>query len=215
MPNETLAYDLIKNSFIHTNIAGAEWIIPLIMIVVSLFIITRDIEEWKTLGFLVSVTLYTAGLRVHILILVGTGIIFAINSLSLTMIGNTIGAVSRSITVIGEKILKEGKIAYKTKKAITPTKPRTTSILAGMKPKDAAKLIMDTRKKVAEQSRPLTKQEKFMKPLQQYQKEKEALSKKIQEQARETRLHNIARDLAIRQGITLTEAIEYLKKKRK
>lgn len=215
MPNETLAYDLIKNSFIHTNIAGAEWIIPLIMIVVSLFIITRDIEEWKTLGFLVSVTLYTAGLRVHILILVGTGIIFAINSLSLTMIGNTIGAVSRSITIIGEKILKEGKIAYKTKKAITPTKPRTTSILAGMKPKDAAKLILDTRKKVAEQSRPLTKQEKFMKPLQQYQKEKEALSKKIQEQARETRLHNIARDLAIRQGITLTEAIEYLKKKRK
>ena len=90
-------FDFIKDAFINTNLFGADWIIPLATIFMTLLLITRDYENWKVLAFPVGTAYQIIGLHVGFIILAIAGTIFVISSGSVKVLGSI--AQHRSISM--------------------------------------------------------------------------------------------------------------------
>lgn len=86
--NITVAYDMLKGSITQVNVFGISWIIPTIIIVITLVLITRDIQKWKILTLPVSILYYLVGIKTSWVIMFAAAIIFAVESLSIQAIGN-------------------------------------------------------------------------------------------------------------------------------
>lgn len=116
--NLSIGKELIGDAFLRTEIGGFTYIVPLMVILLSLFLVTRDMNKWKTLFFPMSIAWYIVGLDVHLLILIVAGLIFAISSISLELISDIIES---SAEVIRERRLSRGE-RTKFKSLITETK---------------------------------------------------------------------------------------------
>jgi Ni/Fe-hydrogenase subunit HybB-like protein len=102
MNNYTMGFEFLKETLQHTSFLQINFIVALIFIIITLLIITRDIEKWKLLALPVSILWEIIGVPVHLLILISAGIMFAIEILSLTQIGNLAEALTKTFTKSSE-----------------------------------------------------------------------------------------------------------------
>ena len=85
-------FEFVKDAFVDMHWFGAEWVIPLMVIFMSMVLITRDKEEWKVLFFPMCVGWLIAGLRPsYVLVFLG-GVVFVVNELSLRVLGNVLSS---------------------------------------------------------------------------------------------------------------------------
>jgi len=79
----------------NTFILGVEWIIPLALAVFLMAMVTKDLEKWKVLALPIFVMERIVGLPVHYALLMGSGIMFALQVLSTQIVGNLLGATKK------------------------------------------------------------------------------------------------------------------------
>lgn len=84
---------LFSETLTNTNYLNADWLIPLILIVITLAMITRRISDWVTLSFPISIMYSALGLRVHLLILTFTAVMFAVRVLSTELLTQAVSYV--------------------------------------------------------------------------------------------------------------------------
>lgn len=72
------------------NLLGSDIILPLVISFVVMLIITRDFNKWAYLFFPTSILLFIMGLRVHLMILLISSIVFVISVISMAREGNVI-----------------------------------------------------------------------------------------------------------------------------
>lgn len=99
-----LNYTHLTTSFTDVEIFGYNWIIPTLILIITLVLITRDYKMWASLGLPMMVLLHTIGLRMHPLIFLTIGIIYAIDLISIRLIGATIEGVSEYTVDITKRI---------------------------------------------------------------------------------------------------------------
>lgn len=106
--NDTTAFEMIADTFIHTNVFGVEYIIPFVIVVMTLVLITRNIYKWSILAFPVLVGWHVIGLRNSIILYVLSGIAFVISSMSTEVIGSMATAYDDDSGILG-KIFNRNK----------------------------------------------------------------------------------------------------------
>ena len=124
--NGTTAFEEI---IANTNILGIEWIITAMIVFLTLLLITRDPNKWKTLALPVTATWYLCGLETSGVFLIIAAIIFSIESFSIDMIGELLTAKEDPIKAsirkaAGGELLRRQKKSLKTKEEgehIVPT----------------------------------------------------------------------------------------------
>lgn len=94
-------YNIINGTFggtraISTNLA-IPTIIPLTIVIVTLFIITRNTSKMKVLAFPVVIMYNIIGLKQHIITIIATALIFALETMNITGIDNLITSRIRAI----------------------------------------------------------------------------------------------------------------------
>lgn len=94
------------STFLSLNI-----ILPIGLILITTILITRDKTKWLSLFFPVSAGWYIIGVDTNMIILLGSGLAFIVDALSISTIGNIIGTIGESIRYVGSK----------TQKVIIPT----------------------------------------------------------------------------------------------
>lgn len=112
----TEGFTMIQTVFQGTRFAGIEWIIPIIVVFISLIIITRDFESWGLLAFPVCLIWNVVGFRIPLIFLIGSALFFAVTVLSLQKQGMLIET--------GYNIMKR---PFRSKKR--SDKPRKASIV--------------------------------------------------------------------------------------
>lgn len=109
---------MFKEVILGTNILGVEWIISIIIVIITLALITLNLQKWKTLALPVTVGWYIIGITPSYLWLIGTGIIFVIETLSIKVLGNTIEAITNVTKEYYQAIkhgVKKAREGYKIK----------------------------------------------------------------------------------------------------
>lgn len=104
-----LNHTLWQTTFTDTSIFGLTWLIAIPVILLTLVLITRQTEKWKTLAFPVAMIWHIAGLEVHQLLFIILGIMFVIDSISLEVLGQSLEVIKR----VGTGLMGIGKEAYK------------------------------------------------------------------------------------------------------
>lgn len=78
------------------SIAGIE-IMPILIPIISLILITRDLEKWKRMAFPIFLLWKVAGLNVPYYILLGTGFILTLSLFEKANIGELLSSISTKI----------------------------------------------------------------------------------------------------------------------
>lgn len=97
----TPSYELFKQAFTLTPINGVTWIIPMMILIITLILITRKPNHWKILALPTILMYRTIGLNFDPLSypLIGiAGILFVQESLGMEIMGNVITATSQYTT---------------------------------------------------------------------------------------------------------------------
>lgn len=77
----------------HTNIGGVSYLIGAAAVVLTILAISNDRQHMKTLAFPVALAWHAAAINQHLLLLIGTGIIFVTSVFSLQVFGNVIHSI--------------------------------------------------------------------------------------------------------------------------
>jgi hypothetical protein len=89
-------FTALTEVFTQTWTIGSQWLIPLVLVFLSMALVTRNIEKWKVLFFPMMVTLRIIGLPVHFLILSAGGILFVVELLSTQLIGKVLSPLVKA-----------------------------------------------------------------------------------------------------------------------
>lgn len=103
-------YDVISSTFLDTSILGMKWIIPALIIVITMFLITRDMNKFKVLLAPVVATWFVLGMKSNFMLalIVVALPIFAIEVLSLTSL-NPIKIIKGKERMELEKTITEAR----------------------------------------------------------------------------------------------------------
>lgn len=85
----------IKETFTHTHVFGMSWVISGIAVILTMLLITRDLQKWKTIALPTCVIITLSGLQVSVVLYIIAGIVFAIDLLSLEVSGNIMKGIQR------------------------------------------------------------------------------------------------------------------------
>lgn len=88
-------FSVFTEVFTETWTFGTEWLIPLALAIVSMALITKDIQKWKVLFFPIIVLLRIIGIPVHFLIIIIAGVLFVVEALSTQVVGDLIGTAKK------------------------------------------------------------------------------------------------------------------------
>lgn len=109
----TADWGLITNALQLSNIAGASWVVPLIIVFLIMLIITRDVEKWKIMAFPIMAGLKVVGIprdypMVWLLFIMLAGIIFVMESMAHQVLGKVLRPAYEKVQEIatGRKRLK-------------------------------------------------------------------------------------------------------------
>lgn len=100
MSLSNIEFTLFKESFQNVWIFQLDYVISLILVLLSCLLITRDYQKWKTLAFPLTVGWHVVGINQSLLIYTVLGIMFVIENLSLQLLGNVIKSVSVKVNDI-------------------------------------------------------------------------------------------------------------------
>lgn len=129
--NITLGTQTMQESLNGTNIIGTQWIIPIIIIFLTLLLITRETNRWLYLAFPVSIMWRTAQLKVHMLIIAIAGLFFVTKLIQDDIIGTLAKAIEKrppttEQRIANRELLRRAKESIKQKaEAMTPDKKWT------------------------------------------------------------------------------------------
>ena len=103
---------LWTQTFQQTTLLGVDWLVSIPIILISLALITRDMESWKSMAFVMAVAWSSVGIHVNAIILIITGIMFVIDTLSIQIITNIIGTTidkSRELFQLSDQAIERKK----------------------------------------------------------------------------------------------------------
>ena len=106
-----MTYGLFTDTFVNTHIAGVSWIAPLLVIIFSLLLITRDFDKWKLLALNVIIGWSIVGLHVSFALWIFAVILFVVEGISLQILGSMIGKVSETMSDFGRPLKRERAIS--------------------------------------------------------------------------------------------------------
>lgn len=86
-------FDLIKNAIINTHILGIDWIISIPIIIITLLIITREYNKWKTLALPVMIGWHIIGIPQSVILYLVSSMLLAVDTMSLTQLGELINNI--------------------------------------------------------------------------------------------------------------------------
>lgn len=89
----TQGFNVLRDSMNSSSIAGIDYVIPLILVFLTLVFVTRDLEEWKTLAFPILLMWGLAGIDVPLIFNALLGIQFVLTIIGIQRLGNVLGAV--------------------------------------------------------------------------------------------------------------------------
>lgn len=104
---------LFQQAFTYTEVYGMNWVIPSILVFLTLIMITRDYNRWKILALPTLLAWKIAGLPTSIVLLIIATIVYVQESLNLEVFGNFLTATtetsSKTLSWIASKIPKRKK----------------------------------------------------------------------------------------------------------
>lgn len=96
-------FTLLSNAINNTSVAGMTWIIPLMIVTMSVIMVTRDVEKIKQLYFPMGIAWTIIGVNVGWVTLSISAIVFVISTSSIEILGDVISAaITRTGTGIGD-----------------------------------------------------------------------------------------------------------------
>jgi hypothetical protein len=90
-------FGLLNSVLTDTIIFNISWILSIIFVFLTLIIITRDVNKWKTLAFPVTILWHIVGITPSFILYIITGLLFIIDALSMQGIGNMLQVVISKI----------------------------------------------------------------------------------------------------------------------
>ena len=98
MVEGTLDWGLFRDAFTNLNIFGVEFIVSLILLMITMMFITREPSKWKVLPFPLLVSFRIIGIEISMAILLLAGFIFLIEALSIQMLGQIVQGITSTVT---------------------------------------------------------------------------------------------------------------------
>lgn len=83
----------LSGVFTGTTIFGLEWILSLILTLLTLLILTREYNKWRELALPVMIIWHIVGITPNLLMYLGAGIIYVIDKVSIQTLGSVISAI--------------------------------------------------------------------------------------------------------------------------
>lgn len=102
----TTGFTYIKDIFVDSTFLNLDWIIGLFIVLVTLIIITRDIEKWKLLLFPIVLGWHIVGVHQNLIIFMFSSILFALALFDKEVVGNIISFLQDKKTEIQTKLKK-------------------------------------------------------------------------------------------------------------
>lgn len=78
-----------------TGFLNTPWLVHSILTLLTLIILTRDVNKWKQLALPITMLWHIIGIQPSYLMYLGAGIVFIIDNLSINIIGKTIRTITR------------------------------------------------------------------------------------------------------------------------
>lgn len=94
----TTGLALIKDVFTNTTVFGQLWIIPMLVVILTLVIITRDIKQWKIMALPVMIAWHIIGLKQSMPFFILAVFFFVIELLSTETAGNLLDVAIQHAT---------------------------------------------------------------------------------------------------------------------
>lgn len=132
-------YQLLKDVLLNTIVFDVTWLASIILTGLTLLILTRDWQKWKTLAFPVMMGWHIAGVPPFIIAYIASGIVFAIESFSLQTITGLLSTIKipEAFTTEGLKQARKRKTEKEIAKKVL--KSRIKGLLTQKKQKGISK----------------------------------------------------------------------------
>lgn len=101
------AYTLLNSGFNELILFNVEWIISITVTFLSMLIVTRDVQKWKTLAFPIMLGWHICGLSPFFFAYLISAIVFAIEGISLSALGQVFSTASIRVARTFEKFVGE------------------------------------------------------------------------------------------------------------
>lgn len=88
--------EIIRVLFSNTELFYVNWAVSLLLVFLTVVMITRDIEKWKSLAFPVALMYTIAGMPISLPIVFVLSLIFVQSAVSMQLIGNLVGSAMDS-----------------------------------------------------------------------------------------------------------------------
>lgn len=102
-------YTFFTTALRDTIYFNISWLFNLVATGITLLIITKDVERWKTLAFPITVAWHIAGLAPSILVYFATALMFVITNLSMKTIGNIVSTINRKSEMFKSELERQEK----------------------------------------------------------------------------------------------------------
>jgi hypothetical protein len=89
---------LLNDIFTNTTVFNVEWLFSIIFVVMTLAIITRDVEKWRILALPVTIMWHIVGIKPSMILYIFVGILFVLEAFSMQVAGNVVGTVQEMFT---------------------------------------------------------------------------------------------------------------------
>lgn len=89
----TAGENFFQNTVNNIQLFSVDWLLGLVITIVILLLITRNVSKWSEWAFPISVMLLVAGLRISIIQIVGTAIMFAVAVMNRNSLGDFIDSL--------------------------------------------------------------------------------------------------------------------------
>lgn len=89
---------MFQQAFTYTEVYGMNWIIPTILVFLTMIMITRDFNRWKILALPTLLAWKIAGLPTSLVLLIIATILYVQESLNLEVFGNLLTAGTETAT---------------------------------------------------------------------------------------------------------------------
>ncbi len=109
-PAMDAGFTSVNTIFDGSTYFGTEWLVPLLVVGVSMLLVTRDVREWKSLALPMCTLWLLIGLDVGILIFATSAIFFAVDVFSTKLLGQVMRVTvdaSTQLNPFGKKLERE------------------------------------------------------------------------------------------------------------
>lgn len=104
MSEYTPDFSFFSQAFQHTPLAGITWIVPIMVVAITMLLITRDPNKWKVTFLPTLLSWRVIGLETSMIFIGIAVLLFVQESLQMDVIGNIVSATSLATTTLKDTV---------------------------------------------------------------------------------------------------------------